>query len=413
MNLSKYARIGKSPFIKAIGIQKNHKNVVYTETKELDRIESGCFSCANYKDIEFLEYLPKECQEAACRNCANCSTAVYEKVLKPTYQYVNEKNMYGYKPRLKAIALKLLLIYHFANPDDKGLVRGLSYKELASMLHCTVRSIKNANAILQEYSYILYSVDPMSKKRFQVFLAEYETYHLPAEKGGRGYATFNLDSLMEFINMKDINQLRILLRAALELDTNKEEDKPIILSNDYDSLRRFLPSYCKPGVIKKALSAATSMFQVVFKDEFVHLKMNENYHGRRAYQKGCLTYASELETYITKIDEKLVKLNQTIIKKQPLSDKDLLFVKAEGFDTQISTPNKNLLYVPLHLKPEDFKDLGILCESFTIEKVKEVIQYVHKNFTTRFAVQNMGALVRTVLRKNLNFEEISSLFNPA
>ncbi|MBQ3512334.1 MAG: hypothetical protein IJA32_00845, partial [Lachnospiraceae bacterium] len=217
MNLSKYGRIGKAPFIKAIGIQENYKKIVYTEVQELDRKESGCFSCENYKQIEFLEYLPKECQEKACQNCKDCPHAVYKTVTKESYQYVNEKNMYGYKPRLKAIALKLMLIYHFAEPDDKGLVRCLSPKKLASMLHCSVRSIKNANKTLQEYGYILYSEDPMSKKRFQVFLTEYETYHLPADQGGRGYATFNIDSLMEFINMKDINQLRILLRAALEL----------------------------------------------------------------------------------------------------------------------------------------------------------------------------------------------------
>ena len=414
MNLSKYGRIGKAPFIKAIGIQENYKKIVYTESKELDRNESGCFSCENYKQIEFLEYLPKECQEKACQNCKNCPRAVYKTVTKESYQYVNEKNMYGYKPRLKPIAMKLLLIYHFAEPDDKGLVRCLSPKELASMLHCSVRSIKNANNTLQEYGYILYSQDPMSKKRFQVFLTEYETYHLPADQGGRGYATFNIDSLMEFINMKDINQLRILLRAALDLDTNKDEDKPIILSNDYDSLRRFLPSYCKPGIIRKALSSSTSMFQVKFKDEFVHLQMNADYHGRRAYEKGCLAYATEMEEYFNGINKKISKINERLIKKEPVNKKDLEYIQKEGFDHQLdmlSTPLYNSFY--LHLDSENYKDLGILCESFSVERVKEALRYINKHIPNPYEWKNFGALVRTILRNKLNLEEIVSLFNPA
>lgn len=62
MRFSNYARIGKSPLIKAIGIQKNHIDTYYTESQELDRAASGCFSCPNYKNIEFLEYLPQETQ---------------------------------------------------------------------------------------------------------------------------------------------------------------------------------------------------------------------------------------------------------------------------------------------------------------------------------------------------------------
>ena len=413
MNLSKYGRIGKAPFIKAIGIQNNYKKVIYTESQELDRNASGCFSCDNYKNIEFGEYLPEECRAEACQKCKQCSKAVYHTVTKESCQYVNEKNIYGYKPRLKPIALKLLLIYHFANPDDKGLVRCLSPKKLAAMLHCTVRSVKNANNALQKYGYIYYSEDPMSKKRFQVFLTEYETYHLTAEQGGRGYATFNQDSLMEFINMKDINQLRIMLRAALELDTNKDEEKPIIFSNDYDSLRRFLPTYCKPGVIRKALSSATSMFQVKFKDEFVHLQMNKDYHGRLTYERCCLAYTEELEQYVQKIDSRIDKINQRIIQKEPIHKKDLEYIQKEGFDNQIKMHRSEPLYAALRFSKEDFKDLGILCESFSFEKVKEAIKQVHKQFPNHYDVQSIGALVRTVLRQNLKMEEIASLFNPA
>lgn len=414
MNLLKYGRIGKAPFIKAIGIQQNHKKITYTEHQELDRIESGCFSCANYKDIDFLEYLPPEIQYQACSQCENCPNAVYKTVTKESVQYINEKNIYGYKPRLKAIALKLLLIYHFAYPDSNGLVRGLSFKELASMLNCTVKSVKNANNTLQKYGYIFLSEDPSSKKRFQVFLTEYKKYHLTAEQGGRGYATFNQESLMEFISMKDINQLRILLRAALDLDTNKNESREILLTKDYDSLRRFLPKYCKPGVIKKALSSVTSMFQVQFQDEFVHLKMNEPFHGRRSYEISSKKYEWRLKEYIGPIQEAIASVNRSLINKTRVKTKDLDFIKSAGFAHLQRSITGRMLYLPMAFSEREYMDLAVLSATYSFEQVIETLHYVYKN-CINFQSQelNIGALVRTALRNNLKYEEIASLFNPA
>lgn len=104
MELSKYARIGKAPFIKAIGIQKNHKEVIYTESQELDYAASGCFACDNYKNIDFYEFMPEEVQKEAKNRCKNCPCAVYKTVVHETCKSVNEKNIFGNAKRLKSIA---------------------------------------------------------------------------------------------------------------------------------------------------------------------------------------------------------------------------------------------------------------------------------------------------------------------
>ena len=41
MKITPYARVGRSPLIKAVGLQKNFKEVFYTETLELDRYASA------------------------------------------------------------------------------------------------------------------------------------------------------------------------------------------------------------------------------------------------------------------------------------------------------------------------------------------------------------------------------------
>ena len=57
MKITPYARVGRSPLIKAVGLQKNFKEIYYTKTLELDRYASGCFSCPNYKNVEFCQMM--------------------------------------------------------------------------------------------------------------------------------------------------------------------------------------------------------------------------------------------------------------------------------------------------------------------------------------------------------------------
>ena len=143
-------------------------------------------------------------------------------------------------------------------------------------------------------------------------------------------------------------------------------------------------------------------------------KIVYTYEKRRAYEKGCLAYATEMEEYFNGINKKISKINERLIKKEPVNKKDLEYIQKEGFDHQLdmlSTPLYNSFY--LHLDSENYKDLGILCESFSVERVKEALRYINKHIPNPYEWKNFGALVRTILRNKLNLEEIVSLFNPA
>lgn len=415
MELSKYARIGKAPFIKAIGVQKNHKEVIYTESQELDYAASGCFECDNYKNVQFYDFMPDEVRHETDNRCKNCPYAVYRTVTHETLRNINEKNIFGNKKRLKAIALKLLLIYHFASPDEHGLVRDISAAELADMLNCTVRSIKNANSVLQKYGYIMCSSDGFSKKRIQIILTEYDTYSLPADKGGRGYATFNYECLQNLLQITDLNQLRIFLRAALDIDTNRNPDKELILTQDYTFLRRFLPNYCKPGVIRKALSSISELFSVAFDEDedHIHLKMNPDCHGRRNYEGNVSQNTALIEDYITQLDKVMGSVNSNILGQKPVKDADVSFLSQEGIETKFQTKRNKALFVPFRLTSNDYKDLGVLCTTYSYDAVKECIGYVYENYNSQFKVTSIGALIRTILKENINRKQVSSLFEIA
>lgn len=413
MNLLKYAKIGKAPFIRAIGIQEENKNVVYTEHEELDRIASGCFWCENYNNIDFFEYLPVEAQWQACMDCQNCADAVYKTVKKEKYEYKDEKSIFGYKPRLKAISLKLLLLYHFASPDKNGLVRGLSTKELADELGCSERSIKNANQYLQKYGYIFYSKDPANKKQFQVFLTEYKDYFLSENEGGRGYVTLNQEGLMEFLQLKDVNQLRILLRATIEMDTSSNViDNEVILTATYSSIRRFLPRYCKPGVIKRALSSVTSMFQVVFQEDVVHFRINNAFHGTRLYEESHKQNEQDLKLYLLPIAETIASLNSTLIQRGYADEDDVDFIEEKGFANLRKSISGRMLYTPIDLVEEEYEDLAGLCTIYSFDKVKEALRYIYKHYVSQTQFIDICETVRMLLRTD-KYQEVASLFNPA
>lgn len=407
LELSKYARIGKAPLIKAIGVQRNHKETYYTESQELDRTASGCFACPNYKNIDFYEYMPPETRKMACECCQNCPHAVYRTVTQEHIKYVNERNMYGNAPRLKAIALKLLVIYHFSSPDDRGFVRSLSPKELASYLGCTVRSIKNANLKLENYGYIMYCSDG-SKNRFHVILSEYSTYALSAKEGGRGYATFNRQFLDELVKLEDLNQLRVFLRAALDMDTNRNPERELVQENNYSFLRSFLPRYCKPNIIRKALSAVSNIFQVVFEEDAVALKMNPECHGRRELEKNNKENTDIVRKYIEELDSVMKHANKAIMKKQPVSDHDLDALKQAGIQNRIGSIRK--LYVPFNLTEDDLKDLGCLGSTYTVNDVLKCVGYVYEQYCSKFKISSIGALIRTILKENSSETKLFSAF---
>lgn len=404
MKITPYARVGRSPLIKAVGLQKNFKEIYYTETLELDRYASGCFSCPNYKNVEFAEFMPPQIQAQTKQCCASCPFAQYKIVYKEHVKYINEKNMFGYAKRLTAIPLKLLLVYHFGSPNPQGIVRGYNTTELAVCLGCSPRSIRNANITLEEYGYI-HILESLQKNHFDIMLMEYKDYAKTAREGGRGYATFTREFLDEILQVTDINQLRVFLRVALDLDTKKDPEEEI----SYSSLQRFLPDYCKKGVIQKALSAASRLYDLVFDNDKVKFTLNVIFHGRTEYENSQISGENEIAEYIRKIDTSIEAVNQAILEDKPFEAE---FLSDQEIEPSVTSKIKNAkLYVAFELSAEDFKDLGLLVSTYSIDAVKKVIRYIHKNYVAKLkTINNFGALARTLLKDEtfpLNLQYVS------
>mgnify|MGYP004676440009 CR=1 FL=1 len=398
MKISIFARVGKSPLIKAVGLQKNHKEIYYTEECKLDRYATGCFSCSNYKYIEFADFMPLQIKaQAECR-CANCPFAQYKTIYKEHVKYVNEANYYGYAKRLTAIPLKLLLIYHFGFPNPQGIVRGYNTTELANYLGCSPRSIRNANLTLQEYGYI-HILESLQKRKFDVMLMEYPNYAKTAREGGRGYATFNSAFLQEILKIKDINELRVFLRVALDMDTKKDPKEEL----SYESLQRFLPGYCKKGIIRKALSVISNLDDIIFKEDVITFTLNKLFHGRSDYENSQSQGTKEISEYISHIDDCIEKVNHAILNDQTVPQEAEFLSDELKIEPSVDLKLKHTkIYAKFDLDKDDIRDLGLLVSTYSLDTVKKVLLYIHKNYISKLKkLDCIGALARTLLKDQM------------
>ena len=96
--------INTADVVTAIRCQKNHYNTDVITTDTVDPDASDCYSCPFYQ------------------KGINCDRSCDKKhfIQKQVRTYINERNRFGYKKELPAIAIKLFLYLHFLCSDKHG-----------------------------------------------------------------------------------------------------------------------------------------------------------------------------------------------------------------------------------------------------------------------------------------------------
>ena len=218
MELNSYARIGKGILTKAIGLQKNYVEIYSKGPDVLNENRSDCHNCIVHQKKEELRALglDKEADKIHCF-CHTCPTSVWEPSYTTEKRYINEKNRYGYQPTLKLNAIRLLLLYHFLQPDAYGFIKDVCKKELAATIGCTAATIDACNDVLQDYGYCYFGNSGIRDHCINILLTEYKDYHKTAAEGGRGYITMSQDMLSDLCGIENLNTLRLNLKGILEI----------------------------------------------------------------------------------------------------------------------------------------------------------------------------------------------------
>ena len=255
-----------------------------------DSFKNTCTSCNLYiEDTSSLDKNTLEQREAYCSNY--CTKKVIQK--KDSYC----QNGYVIRKRLSRLQLAQLLLYHALDVGANGIIRDVSEEEVADILGCTVKSVRNNNKALKEFNYILYS--RISKDRFSVILLDYNKYHLSSKDGGRGYIVMSSDTLVRLINVEKVNSLRIEIRSLVKFDDNNvRRIKTRETNMSYNDISLFLPNYMRhKAAIDRAIENTSGIFNMNFRKNEVSFHLKDEFDGKNERRKLSNEYKLYFRNY--------------------------------------------------------------------------------------------------------------------
>ena len=372
--MEQFAKIGKSILNRAVGLQTN-----YRIDERSVVIPDSCHECPFYKTMQALKDFPDNPQykkaESICKTCPNHSKVhIYE-----TKKYINEKNMYGDGMRLKRNALLLLLSYYLSHPNSYGVVQNCSISFYAKLLGCSYNTICAANKTLETYHYI--QTSNSSYGEYSVLLCEYNNMFLPAKKGGHGYYTLSNELFSELLKIKNLNSIRIALKTILEVDN------PDINSNSItkrvSEISRYLPSYCRPGVIKKAIQSIVMIFNITTSAKKVSFTLKEGLSGKNIYNKLYAASNTLIQNTLEQLETDIAKYKENTSLYDIVCFRSLHITKT----------------TPFKLKNTAIDNLARLCIEYTSDLVIQALAYIFEDKCNyNINIKSIGALARSKIQ---------------
>lgn len=271
--------------------------------------------------------------------------------------------------RLSRTQILQMLLYHFFSIDERGLIRDVSEKEMAKILKCNIRTIRNNHKVLEEIGLIYYS---HSGNGVNIQIRDYEATYLSREQGGSGYFPIPFSRFEEFVNVENVNALRIELRQEMAHDNKKGIDKkynkkssPARIS--LKDVKNFLPKYTHyRAKIKEFLNSGTSAFKSDIKGYYIVFELNEGViTGKELKEQLQSKYKKVFSDMLNEVGAKEL-LDPTVI--------------------------------------DDFIQLSF---EYTVERVAPIVEeLLHQEFIegTSF-IRNWGGHVRTLLRREMTLEK--------
>lgn len=351
--LTRTATIGLAVLKSAIGLRSNYSEVI----EKVDFTKTGCRNCMHFLEQDApcsQEYFPF-CEK--CRSCAKALLYTTEQKI-----YVNEKNKYGIRHELKKNALLLFIYLHYLNPDKAGLVF-VDIEHAAELLQCTERTVKNNLRLLDRHGYIVLDKTPVFPGYYKLFISEYSTYFLPANKGGRGYCTMPAEHLTLLRDLININSIRLAIRNLIPETTvchTPLGEQPFV------AIQRELPSYCSRRKILEL--TASEPFQKIFavssRKYFLHIKVRESYSLSNVVKD----FKADCRNKVLNLVDKLQK-------------------EAKAQKSRYA----------ILLLEEELNDICNIALKVPVKFILDAIRQVNEQYILQgLKIESMGALVRTV-----------------
>lgn len=391
--LDNFSNIGKAVLIQALGIQKNYTEIIETTKQVIDYSNSFCKDCRCKAIIDSFEPDSQAYKDAyaACCNCPN-KTFAQENVYKKIYH--NEKNRYGSKVMLKTNALKLFLLLHFYHPDRHGIIRSLDTSELAVYLGCNEKTIWNNLDILSQYSYISYSKN--NTHDVTILLSDYSNYFLPGNMHGSGFIVFSSELLNRLIKLKSIVAMRVFLREIINLDNTNLKGQACVDYKKIGELRKLLPEYCKPCIIKNNIFVENDIFDVSIEDNVIRFEIDQHFIGKNQKARAHDEFENSLQIFMKDFNSFVPIVNSG--QAPPALYKEFFtssnFNSCSGYDSSFRF---------IVLTDIEIDDLATLAVHYSFNNVITALAEVYNSYIMKqIKIKNLAGLVSAIIRSQIN-----------
>lgn len=280
--------------------------------------------------------------------------------------------------RLSKSQILQFISYHFLNVDDRGVVRNAVESDIAELVGCTIKTVRNNNIILDNLGLIYYS---RSNVGINIQLIEYPHYF---DVNGSGYIDLHIDRLKELATIENVNSLRLELRKELIYDNaevkriRKNDYSPSVIS--FNDFKMFTPKYTHyKAMMTKITEKGTSNFTTtVYNNNTIFFNLAEGkINGKSLKEKK----ANEYEDFIKELayEKKCIDMFQK----------------------------------------RDIEDLTQLAFEYSIDRLTSALkEFIYKEFELGILIdgptRNIGGKVRTIIRQHMTKIEIPEEldFNP-
>lgn len=150
------------------------------------------------------------------------------------------------KQLLKSCSVRLFILIHFYANANTGITSPLDLEDLAQALDCNIKTVRSNILRLESCGFFDVSMDPVTEE-YTFTIHDYTKMYNPIGLGG-GYIQCTYDLLEQLLQIKSINELRVILMLLCEAITTELQSsaKLAVAKLTFKELLAGLPKYVKP-----------------------------------------------------------------------------------------------------------------------------------------------------------------------
>ena len=296
------------------------------------------------------------------------------------------------KQLLKSCSVRLFILIHFYANANTGITSPLDLEDLAQALDCNIKTVRSNILRLESCGFFDVSMDLVTEE-YTFTIHDYTKMYNPIGLGG-GYIQCTYDLLEQLLQIKSINELRVILMLLCEAITTELQSsaKLAVAKLTFKELLAGLPKYVKPGVVKQILDHANS-FKTIFKEEYtrkkryIAAKLNDCFNGATTKNQVFEDKLRERMQY-----EEILKTEYGI-----------------AFDQTPTLDAEHLL--PIYdFEETQYHDLTIMAQDYEIGTVLDALHLFYNRYIlTKLydAKKGPGSLVRSIIRELIQNPQIA------